>query len=169
MKVYTKIEAGKPVFSSCKSIELDGRWISNPTPEMIAAAGWEEYQEPQPVVNEPTAQEIQAAEYHEALASSQDRMLELMEDYFAANGSGEIQQLAAERKQIRYQLDELGKIMQTPEGDGSAFNPFKTWRAGMAVKEGEWWQTESGYIWEAIKDGVPSGELDSEYFDVVGV
>lgn len=52
MKVYTKIEAGKPIFSSCKSIELDGRWISNPTPEMIAAAGWEEYQEPQPELSD---------------------------------------------------------------------------------------------------------------------
>lgn len=44
--MYTKTINGRQVFSACASIELDGRWISNPTAEQIAAAGWEPYNQP---------------------------------------------------------------------------------------------------------------------------
>ena len=41
--IYTKAINGREIFSSCKTIELNGRWISNPTIEQIAMAGWEQY------------------------------------------------------------------------------------------------------------------------------
>ena len=39
--MYTKTINDRQIFSDCKAIELNGRWISNPTLEMIAEAGWE--------------------------------------------------------------------------------------------------------------------------------
>lgn len=44
--MYTKTINGRQVFSTGASIELDGLWISNPTAEQIAAAGWEPYTPP---------------------------------------------------------------------------------------------------------------------------
>lgn len=44
--IYTKEVNGRQVFSSCKTIELNSRWISNPTEEQIAEAGWEVYTPP---------------------------------------------------------------------------------------------------------------------------
>lgn len=37
--IYTKYQNGRQVFSSCKTIELNGRWVSNPTEEQITEAG----------------------------------------------------------------------------------------------------------------------------------
>lgn len=72
---------------------------------------------------------------------------------------------------VKYRLDELGKIQQTTEGTGDPFDPIKYWHIGMKVTEGLWYQCfdENGYIWEAIKTGIPSSDIDSEYFDVVGI
>lgn len=44
--IYTKEINGRQIFSSCKTIELNGRWISNPTIEQIAMDGWEQYSPP---------------------------------------------------------------------------------------------------------------------------
>lgn len=41
--MYYKIIDDRQVFSTCKVIQLDGLWISNPSAEQIAAAGWLEY------------------------------------------------------------------------------------------------------------------------------
>ena len=42
--MYTKWIGDRQVFSDCRTIQTDeGVWISNPTPEQIAAAGWVEY------------------------------------------------------------------------------------------------------------------------------
>ena len=42
--MYVKIIDGKQVFSSCDVIKTEmGVYISNPTPEQIAAEGWQEY------------------------------------------------------------------------------------------------------------------------------
>ena len=42
--IYTKIVDDKQIFSDCKVILMDdGTWISNPTAEQIAEAGWVEY------------------------------------------------------------------------------------------------------------------------------
>lgn len=42
--LYTKEINGQQVFSTCTTIQLPGGgWVSNPTAEQIAAAGWEEY------------------------------------------------------------------------------------------------------------------------------
>ena len=44
---YTKTINGRQVFSSCATIQMpDGSWVSNPTAEMIAEAGWEVYVPP---------------------------------------------------------------------------------------------------------------------------
>lgn len=46
--IYTKTDqSGNQIFSDCRVIKMeDGTWISNPTPEQIAEAGWEEYVPP---------------------------------------------------------------------------------------------------------------------------
>jgi len=101
------------------------------------------------------------------LNESKEKFLQLCEEYFSQNGEGELKEIAIERKAKRAEIDALGKIVQTAEGDGTAFNPFKTWNEGMAVKSGEWWQTYDGYLWQAKKDGVPSSSTDAEYWEVV--
>jgi len=45
MMYYKEIE-GRIIFSSCKAIHTQEGWISNPTPEQIAANGWEVYVPP---------------------------------------------------------------------------------------------------------------------------
>jgi hypothetical protein len=50
--LYYKIIDGKEVLSSCKTLKIDGRWISNPTEEMILADGWLPYTPP-PVIPVP--------------------------------------------------------------------------------------------------------------------
>ena len=47
--MYYKIIGERTVFSTCKTIELDGRWISNPSDEQIAEAGWLPYTPPEVV------------------------------------------------------------------------------------------------------------------------
>ena len=47
--MYYKIVNDRQVFSQCKVIELNGTWISNPTTEQIASAGWLEYIPPEVV------------------------------------------------------------------------------------------------------------------------
>lgn len=66
-------------------------------------------------------------------------------------------------------INEIGKVEQTLEGNGSIENPFKGWKVGMSVEAGKWYLTENNYLWEAIKTGVPASEVDAEYFDVVGL
>lgn len=44
--MYYKIIDGQEVFSDCRVIKINQTWISNPTPEMIAEAGWIEYVQP---------------------------------------------------------------------------------------------------------------------------
>lgn len=42
--IYTKTIGGRQVFSNCRTIQTDGgEWISNPSAEQIAEAGWVEY------------------------------------------------------------------------------------------------------------------------------
>lgn len=67
------------------------------------------------------------------------------------------------------QLDELGKVIQTLEGNGTMENPFKGWKVGMSVEKGCWYLTESGYLWEALASGTPASETDRAFFDVVGL
>lgn len=45
--LYTRTINGKQEFSDCRTIQLDGLWISNPNSEQIALAGWVEYVPPQ--------------------------------------------------------------------------------------------------------------------------
>ena len=52
--MYYKIVGDREVFSDCRTIQTEeGIWISNPTPEQIAAAGWMEYIPPTPPPPEP--------------------------------------------------------------------------------------------------------------------
>lgn len=41
--MYHKFIGDREVFSTCKTIHTEEGWISNPTPEQIAADGWTEY------------------------------------------------------------------------------------------------------------------------------
>lgn len=59
--IYTKDINGRQIFSSCKTIELNGRWVSNPTMELIVMAGWEQYSPPSTSPNqveEPSYEEL---------------------------------------------------------------------------------------------------------------
>jgi hypothetical protein len=61
--MYYKIINDREVFSDCRTIQTDeGIWISNPTAEQIAAAGWQVYVPPTPPppgpVTEPDEWEI---------------------------------------------------------------------------------------------------------------
>ena len=59
--IYTKDINGRQVFSSCTTIELNGRWVSNPTEEQIAEAGWSKYTPPvmtSTPISEPTQDEL---------------------------------------------------------------------------------------------------------------
>ena len=62
--IYHKFINDREVFSSCRTIELDGAWVSNPTEEQIALAGWEEYTPPEVVPSpqtEPDCTEVMEA------------------------------------------------------------------------------------------------------------
>lgn len=67
------------------------------------------------------------------------------------------------------EIDELGKVVQTTEGNGTMEDPIKGWSVGMDVEQGKWYLTADGYLWEAIKSGKPASTTDREYFDVVGL
>lgn len=62
--LYTRTINGKQEFSDCRVIQLDGIWISNPSEEQIALAGWIEYIPPQvepTPMTEPDTYEIMEA------------------------------------------------------------------------------------------------------------
>lgn len=44
--IFYKVINDRLVFSSCKAIQLNGVWVSNPSAEQIALAGWEVYVPP---------------------------------------------------------------------------------------------------------------------------
>ena len=50
--LYYKIIDDHEVISQCKTLKIDGRWVSNPTEEMILADGWLPYTPP-PFVPQP--------------------------------------------------------------------------------------------------------------------
>lgn len=50
--MYYKIIDGQEVFNNGTSLKINGRWISNPTPEMYEAEGWMPYTPP-PFVPQP--------------------------------------------------------------------------------------------------------------------
>lgn len=174
--MYHKIINGTDVISACKTIHLEsdhsefglvkGQWVSNPSEALILAEGWEIHN---PIINTPTEEERKSEEYQQMLADTQDKMLNLLESYFAEHGTGKLASLAQERQEARIFLDNLGKLKQTTTGTGSAFDPIKYWNEGMEVTEGLWYQChdENGYIWEAIKSGIPANDMDTDYFDVV--
>lgn len=62
--MYYKIINDRQVFSTCKSIELNGTWISNPSEKQIEQAGWQVYVPPivppQPELEPDYEQVIQA-------------------------------------------------------------------------------------------------------------
>ena len=46
--IYTKTVDGRQIFSDCRVIQMDDHtWVSNPTDEQIAEAGWVEYIPPE--------------------------------------------------------------------------------------------------------------------------
>ena len=63
--MYTKFIGDRQVFSDCRTIQMnDGSWISNPTQEQIANAGWTKYIPPEilsRIETEPNNEELIAA------------------------------------------------------------------------------------------------------------
>lgn len=113
----------------------------------------------------PTEKELREQELRSKLADI-EKMMEALERIVFQYGTNEDdKQMALERITMR---DELGKLIQTEEGDGTDMNPYK-WEDGKAVVTGMWYKTPSDYIWEAVGDGVPESETDTNYFDVVGL
>lgn len=51
------------------------------------------------------------------------------------------------------------------EPEGSYTNPIQ-YAAGMTVNTGKWY-TDGENVWEALKNGVPLGFDDPEYFDII--
>lgn len=72
--LYYKIIDGQEVISQCRTLKINGRWVSNPTEEMILADGWLPYTPP-PVI--PTPQE--EPDYDQVLQSVK-RMLSTQTD-----------------------------------------------------------------------------------------
>lgn len=80
-----------------------------------------------------------------------------------------VSEMTDDIKDVSTKVDELGKVIQTPEGNGTMEDPYKGWQVGQSVEAGKWYSTSDGYLWEAIKTGVPTSSTDREYFDVVGL
>lgn len=63
--MYYKIVNDRMVFSDCKTIQTnEGLWVSNPSAEQIAAAGWQVYIPPEVIpspITEPAYEDIVAA------------------------------------------------------------------------------------------------------------
>lgn len=115
---------------------------------------------------ESSSDDIKRENYIKSLVESDSEYAIAVESFLASHGV----EIAQTRKEIRNQLDALGKVIQTEDGDGSMENPYKTWKVGKEVVEGSWYLTpEHGYLWLAIKSGTPTSEIDKEYFDVVGI
>ena len=59
--IYTKDINGRQVFSSCTTIKINGRWVSNPTEEQITEEGWSKYTPPAVTttpMSEPSQEEL---------------------------------------------------------------------------------------------------------------
>lgn len=174
------------------TIEYKGMTIHNPSVEMLVKAGWEVYVEPEVV--DPTYTEEELAEMEANRQAEEARKAELkkqaeedaqratltmelegttesfliaLEEYFIVNGSDALKEIAGQRKAIREERDAIGKVVQSAQGSGTMADPFKVWKEGMSVKANDWWMTQDGYLWMAIKDGVPASSTDKEYWDVV--
>lgn len=99
------------------------------------------------------------------LKKTENEFLKEMEDYLAEKGSA----MAKKRKELRNKVNKLGKVEQTVEGNGTMEDPIKNWKVGEKVEKGMWYLTEDGYLWECIKNGIPTSTTDKKYFDVVGL
>lgn len=177
---YGKLVDGRVVYVRINKIEKDGAIIYNPSEVMLNSVGiYRVVKVAEDGVNtiedgvikcyigKPVQKNEGMSRMNDVNARLED-MTELtaaLERLIASHGVTEDDKtMAQERIALR---DELGKTVQTAEGDGTDMNPFKYWSEGVYANEGEWWMTDDGYIWEVIKSGVPSSSTDKEYFDVV--
>lgn len=119
---------------------------------------------------EPSEKDMQIASLERSLSNTEE-LFKAMERIIAANGAtDEDKAMAQHRIEMRYELDELGKIIAPEEPDGSYLAPFR-YVDGMEVQEGFFYavddpdDAEHPFIKEAIKSGVPANGNDNEYFD----
>lgn len=77
-----------------------------------------------------------------------------------------IEKMNGKVKGLKDHIDSIGKVIQTPEGDGTMENPYKGWTVGQKVERGKWYLTNDGYLWEAKKTGYPSSSMDDKYWDI---
>lgn len=178
---YGKLENGRLVIWNESSIEHKGKRYINPKKDILA--DYEIYPIEEiaddgndiivgGVIKHYVGRPIKASKQDEKdrnirkQLKNTDSLIEAVERMVAAAGATEEDRaMAAERIALR---DSIGKVIRTEEGDGTDMNPF-VWTDGKVVKNGCWYKTPSGYIWEAIKSGKPSSETDTKYFDVVGL
>lgn len=118
------------------------------------------------------------------LAAKHNILSEALSDYTALET--ELATVKAERDAIRAELEQLGQavaeegydVTKTAEGvyvvtktpveelpEGDYLHPI-TYTEGMTVVTGKWY-TDGEDIWDASKDGVPTGFDDAEYFNII--
>ena len=72
MKKYYKIVDGQTRFATTQSkVKLKGKWVINPTEEMLIADGWQEYNAPKKELTLERAKERKLSEI-DAYATSED-------------------------------------------------------------------------------------------------
>ena len=121
------------------------------------------------------------------LAEKHEILNEALNDYRAMET--ELEAVKAERDAISAELEQLGQAVEKagytvtkiddgvyevvkdeldkqPMGD--YLNPIP-YVDGIEVETGKWYIGEDGNIWDAIKDGVPTGFDDEEYFNIITV
>lgn len=192
---YGKIESGRLVYFSGNNIVVGNQRVFNPSEDTLATAGYfpvvdiaedgtdavitdEEsgkshiahYIGAPVAAQELDENEAQRASLESRLANTTDLLL-AVERMVAANGAtDEDKAMAQQRIEMRYQLDELGKIIAPDEPDGSYLAPFR-YVEGMEVTKGFFYAVEDPedpehpFIKEAIKSGTPANGNDNEYFD----
>lgn len=111
------------------------------------------------------------------LAEKHEILSEALDDYRAMET--ELNTVKSELEQLRQTINKSGyTVQEVAEGvyelvkdeaselpSGDYINPI-TFVEGMTVETGKFY-TNGDDIWEAMKDGVPTGFDDEEYFDII--
>lgn len=86
--IYTKTINGRQAFSSCATIQMpNGQWISNPSEEQIAEAGWTPYVAPEP---EPYSPEPQTEPDYGQVLEAVKKMLAPSTEYLSDKDALEV-------------------------------------------------------------------------------
>lgn len=87
--------------------------------------------------------------------------------HFVISGEGELKQKAQEYVGLKEQYDGVGKVVEGTQPAGDYLNPIP-YTNGMTVEVGKFYYTDDKDLpHEAMRNGVPAGFNDKEYFDFV--